>query len=185
MNFKIIPNEQTPKAPKIKKLQEYIKKNKENLNEFLDFANLQTTAVGLAANQIELAGERLNQRFIALRDLKTEKFFLVFNPQIISYLKAKTIKEEYCLTWKGEKLFAERYYSVCVVYYDINCKRVQKEYNGFEAQVWQHEIDHLNGIKENVVDLQAKLPKRIKIGRNDLCPCGSQKKYKKCCIELY
>lgn len=22
-----------------------------------------------------------------------------------------------------------------------------------------------------------------KIGRNDLCPCGSGKKYKKCCIE--
>lgn len=22
---------------------------------------------------------------------------------------------------------------------------------------------------------------KAKIGRNDLCPCGSQKKYKKCC----
>ena len=24
---------------------------------------------------------------------------------------------------------------------------------------------------------------RTKIGRNDLCPCGSGKKYKKCCID--
>jgi len=24
--------------------------------------------------------------------------------------------------------------------------------------------------------------KRIKIGRNDICPCGSKKKFKKCCI---
>ena len=23
----------------------------------------------------------------------------------------------------------------------------------------------------------------MKIGRNDLCPCGSEKKYKKCCLE--
>nr|WP_249308398.1 SEC-C metal-binding domain-containing protein [Lederbergia citrea] len=23
----------------------------------------------------------------------------------------------------------------------------------------------------------------LKIGRNDLCPCGSQKKYKKCCLK--
>ena len=27
------------------------------------------------------------------------------------------------------------------------------------------------------------VPKEAKIGRNDLCPCGSGKKYKKCCVE--
>jgi preprotein translocase subunit SecA len=26
------------------------------------------------------------------------------------------------------------------------------------------------------------LPKREKVGRNDPCPCGSGKKYKKCCL---
>jgi tetratricopeptide (TPR) repeat protein len=26
------------------------------------------------------------------------------------------------------------------------------------------------------------LPKKMKIGRNDPCPCGSGKKYKKCCL---
>jgi hypothetical protein len=26
---------------------------------------------------------------------------------------------------------------------------------------------------------------RSKIGRNDLCPCGSQKKFKKCCLDLW
>ncbi len=25
-------------------------------------------------------------------------------------------------------------------------------------------------------------PKRVKVGRNDPCPCGSGKKYKKCCL---
>ena len=27
-----------------------------------------------------------------------------------------------------------------------------------------------------------KAPKETRIGRNDLCPCGSGKKYKKCCM---
>lgn len=28
-----------------------------------------------------------------------------------------------------------------------------------------------------------RVTKRMKIGRNDPCPCGSGKKFKKCCIE--
>jgi len=31
----------------------------------------------------------------------------------------------------------------------------------------------------NVIDMKS----RQKIGRNDSCPCGSGKKYKKCCLE--
>lgn len=27
--------------------------------------------------------------------------------------------------------------------------------------------------------------KLVKVGRNDPCPCGSGKKYKRCCIEKY
>jgi peptide deformylase len=73
----------------------------------------------------------------------------------------------------------------------------------------QHEIDHLNGIclpwKENSIEINQKdiqfktvpfgsdatklnsggdaFPKReiVKVGRNAPCPCGSGKKYKKCC----
>ena len=41
---------------------------------------------------------------------------------------------------------------------------------------------------ENIIkDIQAKKPEQIeeetpKVGRNDPCPCGSGKKYKKCCL---
>lgn len=34
--------------------------------------------------------------------------------------------------------------------------------------------------RENVIDFPVK--KRVKVGRNDPCPCGSGKKYKKCCM---
>ena len=36
----------------------------------------------------------------------------------------------------------------------------------------------LDSDKSNIIDMN----KRKKIGRNDLCPCGSGKKYKKCCL---
>lgn len=34
---------------------------------------------------------------------------------------------------------------------------------------------------DTITSLPAPNPKKEKIGRNDLCPCGSGKKYKKCC----
>ena len=54
----------------------------------------------------------------------------------------------------------------------------------------QHEIDHLNGIvlpyKEGAEEIpyeqEGVRRESPKVGRNDPCPCGSGKKYKKCCI---
>ncbi len=48
---------------------------------------------------------------------------------------------------------------------------------GLEAQIIQHEIDHMNGIL-----VPDRVYKPCEVGRNDPCPCGSGKKYKKCCI---
>src|SRR6266566_4383217 len=28
------------------------------------------------------------------------------------------------------------------------------------------------------------IPRKTKVGRNDPCPCGSEKKYKKCCLKF-
>ena len=42
-------------------------------------------------------------------------------------------------------------------------------------------------LKEEVQKKEVKVErvtKRNKIGRNQKCPCGSGKKYKKCCIDL-
>jgi peptide deformylase len=48
----------------------------------------------------------------------------------------------------------------------------------------QHEIDHMDGIV--FTDKIAEKPKPVmvgqKVGRNDPCPCGSGKKFKKCCV---
>jgi hypothetical protein len=63
-------------------------------------------------------------------------------------------------------------------------------YGGIVCIGVQHEIDHLNGVclpgKEGAVEgvYTADGVRRghKKVGRNDPCPCGSGKKFKKCCI---
>ena len=47
----------------------------------------------------------------------------------------------------------------------------------------QHEIDHLNGL--TIFDREDKpqpIISKKAVGRNEPCPCGSGKKFKKCCI---
>lgn len=56
---------------------------------------------------------------------------------------------------------------------------------GLEAIAVQHEMDHFDG--KMIVDQEEIKGKTVergkeKVGRNDPCPCGSGKKFKKCCI---
>lgn len=40
-------------------------------------------------------------------------------------------------------------------------------------------LEYTNGLMSNQLD------SNLKVGRNDPCPCGSGKKYKKCCLGKY
>ena len=193
--FEIIPDEQTPRLPELALEDEveargYINDYRKELDAFLEFASEQTSAVGLAANQCSLNGERFMVRAFALRDLFTHHWSLIIDPIIVGEIGIKEIKSEGCLTWKGRKILAERFRAVEVDYYDthghrhgvvVNDPEIRK---GFEGQIWQHEINHLNGVPEQVVDYITPDPPPITAGRNEPCPCGSRKKYKKCCLPL-
>lgn len=184
MGFTIIPNEQTPNNSNFfGDAADYIKTHKETLDGFLEYAKTQQRAVGLAANQVALDGKRLDVRAFALLDLKTKEWSLVISPVIIKHLGFKEIKAEGCLTWKNKVIVAERYRGVEVVYFDMDGKSHTKIVSGFESQIWQHEINHLNGVAEDV-RIEFTEPKPIDVGRNELCPCNSGKKYKKCCLLL-
>jgi SWIM/SEC-C metal-binding protein len=66
-------------------------------------------------------------------------------------------------------------------------KRMKEVASLFEKNGWNHIIELEPDKPEDITDLEILLnpPKTIvaekKIGRNDPCPCGSGKKYKKCC----
>jgi peptide deformylase len=57
-----------------------------------------------------------------------------------------------------------------------------EELRTLEAVCVQHEIDHLNGMTIHDRQMITTIVNELKIGRNDPCSCGSEKKYKKCCM---
>jgi len=187
MKFEIIPDEQTPRLPAIvfNQMIDYINLHRAELEEFLKFAETQHTAVGLAANQCSLDGERFTVRAFALRDLSKHTWSLVIDPFIDEHIGIKEEKAEGCLTWKGQKILAERSRAVRVNYFTMDGEHIVDDIRkGFEGQIWQHEINHLNGVEEVVVNQHHPDPRPITAGRNEPCPCGSGLKYKKCCLPL-
>ena len=66
-------------------------------------------------------------------------------------------------------------------------KRVKELESVFEENGWKYQIEFAPDKPEDISNLELLLnpiKTRIaekKVGRNEPCPCGSGKKYKKCC----
>ena len=173
MEFQIIPNEQTPRIPEIafSDSKSYINHHNAEFLEFLKYAKTREDAVGLAANQCSVDGERFMMRVFALRSMVTKEWSLVIDPVIIEYIGMIEMKSEGCLTWKEQVIVAERSRAVKVSYHDFDGKIHIDVFSGFVGQIWQHEINHLNGVKEDVRKSFVE-PPPIQVGRNEPCPCG-------------
>ena len=94
--------------------------------------------VGMAANMIGVL-----KNIIAIND--NGRYIVMLNPKIISHSSGYYRTFESCLSHTGKKE-TNRYYFVKVEYYDTNFKKIIKKFDGFTAQIIQHEIDHLKGI---------------------------------------
>jgi peptide deformylase len=181
----VIPDQQTPRVPEIEDIELFFIQNIKELQEFKDYVYTRFDAVGLAANQTNINGERFMARAFALREININalNWRLIIDPHIIEYIGIKEIKTEGCLTWKGKIIVAERNRAIRVSYYDEIGQSINNELHfGFEGQIWQHEINHLNGVEERIEERGFIEPKPISVGRNDKCPCNSGKKYKHCCL---
>ena len=76
-----------------------------------------------------------------------DNYEFYINPQIDqTYKKSIQEEEEGCLSIPEIRLIAERYDKIKVRYYDINGKKIQKTLKGFLSRLFQHELDHLNGL---------------------------------------
>ena len=123
------------------------------------------TCAGIAANQI---GHKY-QIFIGMKEIKEEEaeevekkeaelssvlgnpyadnYEIYINPQIDNTNnKSIKIDEEGCLSVPGLMVARERFDKIKVRYYDINGKKNKKTLSGFLSKLFQHELDHLNGI---------------------------------------
>ena len=186
-----ILSQQTPKAPPV---TEFDSQLSDLSRELLDFAQKCETPklAGLAANQLANHGERLMVNMCVVMNEK-EEWVIAVNPEVYQHTGNQIWSNEGCLTWPNKVVEAQRYENVSIRYQDLEGKQLFHGATGFEAIVWQHEINHLQGVNEKVVnpktgkvygnsvDGGGTVVNDKKVGRNEPCPCGSGSKYKKCC----
>ncbi len=94
--------------------------------------------VGMAANMIGV-----NKRIIAFS--VGPMIITMINPVITKKSKVTYETEEGCLSLPGTRK-TTRHNEIEVEYLDMNFKKRKQKYNGFPAQIIQHEIDHCDGI---------------------------------------
>lgn len=99
--------------------------------------------VGLAAPQVGIGVRLITiQRF----DKEGEPFEHYFNPEIISHIESINAGNEGCLSIPGYKGSVERWQQITVSYLNAKGKKITEEIEGFTAVIFQHEIDHLDGV---------------------------------------
>lgn len=93
------------------------------------------TGVGLAANQAGYA-----KRIVIM--LYCGGMMIFVNPVITNHSLATVITTEGCLSYPGRYIDVKRYQTI-----SVSCTNRQNNdtFNGLQARVIQHEIDHLNG----------------------------------------
>ncbi len=98
--------------------------------------------VGLAAPQVGV----LKRIIVVQTDLKGQRILALINPKVINKSREKEKGEEGCLSFPGIFLEIKRSKQVEIKALDINGKEIKFKAQGFLARVFQHEIDHLDGI---------------------------------------
>ena len=94
--------------------------------------------VGMAANMIGVT-----KRIIAFNN--EGNYEIMLNPEIVKSSGEYETKEG-CLSLLGDPRPTKRFQKIKVQYQTLDMKVRLKTYQGFTAQIIQHEIDHCNGI---------------------------------------
>ena len=95
--------------------------------------------VGLSANQVGIDASFFVAEF-------ENKFYAIFNPEIIKFSKETDVLEQGCLSVPDKRVEVTRPFEVVLKGFDKNEKRLKIRAWGFLAQVFQHEVDHLNSV---------------------------------------
>lgn len=96
--------------------------------------------LGLAANQLGLP-----YRVFSMRG--DPENFVCFNPKVITPSEEKVILEEGCLTYPNLLVKVKRSQHVRVRFTGPDGETYTKTFTGLTARIFQHEIDHLDGIR--------------------------------------
>lgn len=131
--------------------------------------------IGLAAPQI---GIHKNIAIVRLGQSGTHDLTLnLVNARITKGYDQQIFRSEGCLSFPGRVEDTMRYQELYVT------NNLIPPYNfvvtGLMAVVVQHELDHVNGVL--LPDRALIKNSGVKLGPNEPCFCGSNRKFKKCC----
>ena len=164
--------------------------------ELLEILAARKDGIGLAANQVGIDAS------VAVVNVREP--IVLINPEIVSR-ETEIPYYEGCLSFPGKGCHTKRYETVevksdnvdgTIIFSGVDTgeeakgtwedgqQKQNRELRTLESVCVQHEIDHLNGMRilDRAQELTIRRTER-KIGRNEPCPCGSGRKYKKCCIK--
>jgi len=100
--------------------------------------------VGIAAPQV---GILKNIIWVQRFDKDNFPFEVYLNPKITKYSSEKQVFREGCLSIPNRvDTVRTRAYSILIEYDNINAEHKTETVEGFTSVIFQHEIDHLNGI---------------------------------------
>ena len=94
--------------------------------------------IGLAAPQCGIA-----KRIFVMGN--SDHLVACINPEIISGSE-RVREQEGCLSFPDLWMYVERYKDISVEYYNVAGEKVEQELTGLMARVFQHELQHLDGI---------------------------------------
>lgn len=143
--LEMIPEFDLNELPK-QEMQTFIRRLKKTM---VDYGGL-----GLSANQ---CGYRFRMFVMGSKDEQ----IVCINPRITDKFDDPIKLREGCLSYPGMYLYVPRYKKIEVEYHDENGKLNKEIFEGITAHVFQHELDHMNGIvyTEHVGPLALKMAK--------------------------
>lgn len=95
--------------------------------------------IGLAANQVGVPYQIFSMR-------GHPENFVCYNPKIVQFSTTQVELEEGCLTYPGLLVKITRPQMIKVRFTTPNGETTTRKFTGLTARIFQHELDHLNGI---------------------------------------
>jgi len=140
--------------PVLRKKAHAVKKIDKNLNSLIDDmveTMREAPGVGLAAPQIGLSDRLIVVEYYEREEDEEneeapKKVWAVINPEIVKSSEETVMGVEGCLSIPGLLGEVERHQEVLVKGLNRHGKPMKIKAKGWLARIFQHEIDHLNGV---------------------------------------
>ena len=110
------------------------------MREMVEFMYV-AEGVGLAAPQVGWTARVVTMDSDGSR--QDPRIFI--NPRIV-VAEGEIEDNESCLSLPGVRVPLRRAAKIVVAAYTLAGERIEREIEGWPARIWQHEIDHLNGV---------------------------------------